>query len=158
MAIFQEGITNDAGESIAEAAGVVSIPKFDRIEGVQFDSGDVDFYELQLESNATVNVELFESNESLTLFNARGNLLDTSDNSVLNFSGKAGETFFLKLGEEAEITTPALDDYEIALNVVNTSIFDDLADLINDLYVFGTENDNTLTGSSKNEILVGYAG
>ena len=43
MAVFQEGITNDAGESIAEAAGIVSIPEFDRIEGVQFDSGDVDF-------------------------------------------------------------------------------------------------------------------
>lgn len=111
-----------------------------------------------MESNATVNIELFKNNESLTLFNDRGNPLDTSDNNVLNFSNKAGETFFLKLGNEAEITTPVIDDYEIALNVVDTSIFDDIAGFINDLYVLGTKNDDTLIGSSKNEILLGYDG
>lgn len=164
MATFQEPINDngfqDAGATIAEAAGVVSIPEFDKIAGNHPNgSGDVDFYELQLASDAGVNLELSGATTSLALFNSQGDILADTDDNIINFSGEAGETFFLKVGEElgeGELTTPAFEFYEIALNV-NPPLPDGILDFF-DKYVFGTENNDTLTGSSKDEILLGYGG
>lgn len=167
MAVFeevQEGVRLDAGESIAEAAGIVSIPEFDKIEGFKSDSGDVDFYELQLDKNAKVDVELIkDKRELLALYNSKGNVISTSENNTLNFTGKAGETFFLQLGEKLApdaITTPALEKYEITLDV-DEGISDNLKGAIEDLLdksIFGTEKDDTLSGTSKNEFIKAYAG
>ena len=165
MAVFEEKQgPNEAGESIAEAAGIVSIPEFDKIKGFKSDSGDVDFYELQLDKNAKVNVELIKDNrELLALYNSQGNVISTSDNNTLNFAGEAGETFFLQLGKDPgsdAITTPALEKYEITLDV-DGGISDNLKDAIENLLdksIFGTENDDTLTGTGKNEFITGYGG
>lgn len=167
MAVFEEfqrGVRFDAGESIAEAAGIVSIPEFDKIKGAKSDGGDVDFYELQLDSDAKVNVELIKDRpELLALYNSQGNVISTSDNNTLNFAGEAGETFFLQLGKDLgsdAITTPASEKYEITLGV-DTGAIEDIKGIIDNLLdksVFGTEKDDTLTGTGKNEFITGYGG
>ena len=167
MAVFeevQEGVRLDAGGSIAEAAGLVSIPEFDKIKGFKSDSADVDFYELQLDKNAKVDVELIkDKRELLALYNSKGNVISTSENNTLNFTGKAGETFFLQLGKEPApdtISTPSLEKYEITLDV-DGGISDNLKGAIEDLLdksIFGTEKDDTLSGSSKDEFIKAYGG
>ena len=165
MTTFQEPTNDngfqDAGATIADAAGVVLIPEFDKIAGNHpSGSGDIDFYELQLASDAGVNIELSGASTSLALFNSQGDVLANADNNTINFSGEAGETFFLKVGEELgedEFTTPAVEEYEIALNLV-PNFLDVFDNFLKDRCRFGTENNDTLTGNSKDEVLVGYAG
>ena len=74
MATFEEDPRNDAGESIDEAAGIVSIPEFDKIAGSLINAGDYDFYELQLDSDAEVDVES-SLERPVTLFDSQGNVV-----------------------------------------------------------------------------------
>lgn len=130
MNVFEE--PGDAGNSIAEAAGVVTIPEFEKIEGSLPDTADVDFYELELESDVEVKVELSEitgvgTAENLTLFDAEENVVATSDASSLEFSGDVGETFFLQVGMGGEIGLSVFTEYEISLKTTANDS-DELAD------------------------------
>ena len=162
MAVFKEDPRNDAGESIDEAAGIVSIPEFDKIEGNLNNGGDYDFYELRLDSDAEVDVKS-SLERPVTLFNPQGDVVSPGDDNNLSFSGEEGDTFFLQVGQttpEDGIFTQAIIPYEVTLDV-NTGIPDGAIDAIGDLfdnYVFGTEEDDTLNGDSKDEILLGYNG
>ena len=98
MAVFQE--SGDAGANISEAAGIVSIPEFNKIEGSSpTGAGDVDIYELQLESDATVIVENDGEYGPIALLDSQGDVLSSPERSdeTLSFDGEAGETFFLRL-------------------------------------------------------------
>lgn len=162
MAIFQE--PGDAGATIDEAAGIVSIPEFDKIEGsFSSSTGDVDFYELQLDSDAQVDVKLSNETNPVALFDSQGNIVSSGDNNALSFNGEAGETFFLKVGRELgdeELALTVITEYEVTLDV-NEDISDGAIDAIDDLFdkcAFDTEEDDTFNGNSKDEILLEYNG
>ena len=169
MAIFQE--SGDAGESIAEAQGIVSIPKFDKIEGNFSNGGDYDFYKLQANFDGQLTIEASIPNRSipkgdaypldeLFLFDSQGNNVSPVDGSqTINFNAEAGDTLFLQVGEttpEDGIFTQSITPYEVTLKTT-TDISDDIGDLLDGL-IFGTEKDDTLTGTSKDETISGYGG
>ncbi len=81
----------DAGELIPQAQGPVTIPLFDTIEGSLLDTGDIDLYELRLDFDADVTIDL---GGDLFLFDEIGRGLRTGSNQ-LSFSGVAGEIFYL---------------------------------------------------------------
>lgn len=145
MAVFQE--PGDAGATIDRAAGIVSIPEFDKIEGSFPNStGDVDFYELRLETDARVNAELSDSNDPLALFDSQNNLLADGDDNKISFDGKAGDTFFLKVGrelEDGELAATVITPYEVTFDI-NTGI--------------PTDQNDTLTGTSASEVISGLKG
>ena len=158
MAIFQE--PGDAGATIDEAAGIVSIPEFDRIEGsFSSSTGDVDFYELQLDSDALVNVELSNETNPVALFDSQGNIVSSGDDNALSFNGEAGETFFLKVGRELgddEFALTVITEYEVTLDV-NEDISDGAIDTIDDFFdkcVFDTEEDDTFNGFKGKDTLI----
>lgn len=131
MNVFEEPV--DAGNTIAEAAGVVTIPEFAEIEGILSNTADVDFYELQLESDAEVAIESSDitgvgTAENLTLFDSQEEVVATSDDGSLEFSGDAGETYFLQVGTPGEIGLQVITEYQISLNTTT----DDSDDLIDD--------------------------
>ena len=159
MAIFQE--PGDAGATIDEAAGIVSIPEFDKIEGsFSSSTGDVDFYELQLDSDARVDVELSNETNPVALFDSQGNIVSSGDDNALSFNGEAGETFFLKVGRELgddELALTVITEYEVTLDV-NEDISDGAIDAIDNFFdkcAFGTEEDDTFNGFKGNDTLVG---
>ena len=179
MAIFRE--SGDAGENISEANGLVTIPEFDTIRGsFPNGAGDVDFYELELESNRRVNIEAntisniigddgqaeeqLNPYDELALFNSQGEeLSSTSDgDNTLSFTGDAGETFFLKLGRELgpdELTTPAIVDYEVTLDVSpDYPDFPEVDPGPYEEYVYGTDDNDTLTGEDNNGYFEGLGG
>ena len=152
MAVFQE--SGDAGESIAEAEGIVFIPEFDKIEGNLFDGGDYDFYELQLDSDVEVNVESSLS-RPVILFNSQENIVSPGDDNKLSFSGEAGDTFFLQVGQttpEDGIFTQAIIPYEVTLDV-NTNVPTDQSDTLT-----GTSNDETISGLKGDDLIYGREG
>ena len=155
MAVFQE--TTDAGSDIFSAAGIVSIPEFDKIEGVGSDSVDVDVYELKFDKNETVNIVNLDlpigSLSPLKLLNEQGSVLSDNDNEI-NFSGEAGETVFLQVGEPGEIGLQVLRPYEIALNITTN----DLTGTDGDDILTGTSNSETIRGLNGNDTLIGGQG
>ena len=162
MAIFQE--PGDAGATIDEAAGIVLIPEFDKIEGsFSSSTGDVDFYELQLDSDALVDVRLSNETNPVALFDSQGNIVSSGDDNALSFNGEAGETFFLKVGRELgddELALTVITEYEVTLDV-NEDISDGAIDAIDDFSdkcAFGTEEDDTLNSFKGDDTLVGGQG
>lgn len=158
MAIFQE--PGDPGATIDEAAGIVSIPEFDKIEGsFSSSTGDVDFYELQLDSDAQVDVELSNENNPLALFDSQGNIVSSGNDNALSFNGEAGEAFFLKVGrqlEDDELALTVITEYEVTLDVKEV-ISDggiDAIDGLFDKYAFDTEENDSLNGFKRNDTLV----
>lgn len=145
MATFQE--SGDAGATISEAAGVVSIPQFDKIEGSFPNStGDVDFYEIKLETDVKVNAELSDANDPLALFDSQNNLLANGDDNRISFDGNAGDTLFLKVGRE-------LEDDELAATVITP--YEVTFDVKTDV---PTDQNDTLTGGSEDEVISGLKG
>ena len=114
MAVFQE--PGDAGATIEQAAGVVSIPEFDKIEGIFPNStGDVDFYELRLETDARVNAELSDSNDGTNRFTAGSTgqvRYDPSNNLIQVEVGSDGDTIVdMAIGSIKDFSSVPAEDF-----------------------------------------------